>query len=59
MTRDVVSIIEKFCYNRDLTYYIDSNGDHCICDIDWIARFKTESELLEYIESFNSTEEVR
>lgn len=42
-------LLDKWCCNHDMTYFIDNENRHCLCNTDWIARFDTEQELLEYI----------
>lgn len=34
----------------DLTYFKDSDGKHCICDVDWIGRYDTLEELEDYLD---------
>lgn len=40
---------DRWLYNHCLTYFVDSENRHCICNEEWIARFKTEDEMFEYI----------
>lgn len=34
----------------DLTYFKDSDGKYCICDVDWIGRFDTLEKLENYLD---------
>ena len=47
---DRLAKIEHKTEQMDLTYFKDSNGKHCICDVDWIGRFDTLEELEEYLD---------
>jgi len=49
MTAAEKEMLNKYCYNHDLTYFIDTDGKHCLCDVDWIVRLETEGELINYI----------
>lgn len=42
-------LINKYCYDHDLTFFIDSDGKYCLCDVDWIIRLDTKQELMEFI----------
>ena len=42
-------MLNNYCYNHDLTYFIDTNGKHCLCDVDLIIRLETEDALIKYI----------
>ena len=41
--------LDKWCYNHDMTYFIDSENRHCLANVDSIIRFDTTQELLKYI----------
>ena len=49
MTDAEKKLVEEWCENHDLTYFIDGKGKHCLCDVSWIARFDTEEEMIKYI----------
>ena len=49
MTDMEKELVQKWCYDHDLTYFVDSEKKHCLCDVDWIVRFDTEIEMIEYI----------
>jgi hypothetical protein len=42
-------VIDK-AEKMDLTYFKDSDGKYCICDVDWIGRFDTLKELEDYLD---------
>lgn len=42
-------VIDK-AEKMDLTYFEDSDGKYCICDIDWIGRYDTLDELEDYLD---------
>jgi hypothetical protein len=42
--------IEHKAEQMDLTYFKDSDGKHCICDVDWIGRFDTLEKLENYLD---------
>lgn len=42
-------LLNKWCDIHDLTYFIDSDKKHCLCDVDWIIRFNTVQEMMDYI----------
>lgn len=44
--KKVIDKVEKM----DLTYFEDSDGKHCICDIDLVDRYDTLEELEEYLD---------
>ena len=54
MTKQDEESLDKWCYDHDLTYFVDSEENHCLYDIDWIVRLKTEEELIKYIEEFEN-----
>jgi len=55
MTAQQKNLFATWCYNHDITYFVDVQGRHCICDVDWIARFDTEQEMLEYVDEHYTT----
>lgn len=52
MTQQQEELLYKWCYDHDLTYFVDSENRHCLCDVDWEIRFETEKELINYIEEY-------
>jgi len=46
---NAINVINKKADDMDLTYFIDSDGKYCVCDIDWIGRFDTICNLLDYL----------
>lgn len=42
-------VIDK-AEKMDLTYFEDSDGKHCICDVDFVDRYDTLEELEEYLD---------
>ena len=49
MTDKEKELLNKWCDNHDLTYFVDSDKKHCLRDVDWIIRFDTENEMMDYI----------
>ena len=41
--------IECKAEKMNLTYFKDSDGKHCVCDVDWIGRFDTLEELEKFL----------
>lgn len=42
--------IEHKAEQMDLTYFEDSDGKHCICDVDFVDRYDTLEELEDYLD---------
>lgn len=47
---DRLAKIEHKAKQMDLTYFKDSDGKHCICDVDWIGRYDTLEKLEDYLD---------
>ena len=45
----IKKVIDK-AEKMDLTYFEDSDGKHCICDVDFVDRYDTLEELEEYLD---------
>ena len=49
MTDKEKETLDKWCNEHYLTYYVDGDKKHCLCDVDWIIRFDTVQKMMDYI----------
>lgn len=49
MTNIEEDLLNEYCDKHDLTYFVDRDKKHCLCDLEWIIRFDTIKELMDYI----------
>lgn len=50
MSNEQEKVLNQWCDRHDMTYFVDSDNKHCLCDVDLILRFESENELFDYID---------